>query len=51
MDEILKFVKTFAMKYYPSESMVDEEIEFAGKGVQMFVIDIEHISGKQVQER
>ena len=44
-------LKTFAMKYYPEESMVDAEIADAGKAAQMYVIDIEHISGKEVQEK
>lgn len=44
-------LKQLAMKYYPSEKLVDEEIALAGKGVQMFEITIEHISGKEIQER
>ena len=44
-------VKKFAMKYYPSEKLVDEEIAADGKAVQMFEITIEHISGKEIQER
>ena len=49
-EEILKLVKKFAMKYYPSEDLVDEELKSSGKAVQMFVITIEHISGKQIKE-
>ena len=49
--ETLALLKRFAMKYYPEESMVDAEIAAAGKAAQMYVIDIEHISGKDVQER
>ena len=44
-------LKRFAMKYYPNEELVDEEIIKAGKAVQLFEIDIEHLSGKEVQER
>lgn len=44
-------LKQFAMKFYPNESMVDDEIALAGKGVQMYEIEIEHFSGKEVQER
>lgn len=44
-------LKQFAMKYYPNEQMVDEEIARAGKAAQLFEIDIEHLSGKEVQER
>ena len=46
-----KLLKQFAMKYYPSEGMVIDEIAATGGAVQMFQIDIEHISGKEVQER
>ena len=31
--------------------MVDEEIAQAGKAAQLFEIEIEHMSGKEVQER
>lgn len=38
-------------KHYPNEQMVDEEIAQAGKAAQLFEIEIEHMSGKEVQER
>lgn len=44
-------LKRFAMKFYPEESMVDEEIAISGKAVQMYEIEIEHLSGKEIQER
>lgn len=44
-------LRQFAMKYYPSEGLVSEEITSSGKAVQMYEIDIEHMSGKEVQER
>lgn len=44
-------LKQFAMKYYPNEQLVDEEIARAGKAAQLFEIEIEHLSGKEVQER
>lgn len=47
----MALLKRFAMKYYPDESMVDEEIVSSGKAVQMYEIDIEHLSGKEVQEQ
>ena len=47
----MELLKRFAMKFYPDESMVDEEIALSGKGVQMYEIQIEHLSGKEVQER
>ena len=49
--ESLAMLKRLAMKYYPSEALADEEIARAGKAAQMFKIEIEHLSGKQVQER
>ena len=50
-EDIIKLVKKFAMKYYPDEKMVDEEVASSGRAVQMFEIEIEHLSGKEVQER
>ena len=50
-DRATKVLKDFAMKYYPSASMVEEEMKKAAKATQMFEITIEHISGKEVQER
>lgn len=49
--EALALVKRFAMKYYPDECVVDEEIAASGKAVQMYEITIDHLSGKEVQER
>ena len=49
--ETLALCKKFAMKYYPTEKMVDDEVAASGKAVRMFRITIEHISGKKVQER
>ena len=45
-EETLALLKRFAMKYYP-----DEEIAQAGRAAQVFEIEIEHLSGKEVQER
>lgn len=44
-------LRQFAMKYYPDEASVNEEISISGKGVQMFQLEIEHLSGKEAQER
>lgn len=49
--EALTRLKQFAMKYYPNEELMNEEIASSGKAVQMYEIKIEHISGKEVQER
>ncbi|MDO4482108.1 MAG: pyridoxamine 5'-phosphate oxidase family protein [Bacillota bacterium] len=50
-EDTIKMVKKFAMKYYPDEKMADEEVASSGRAVQMFEIEIEHLSGKEVQER
>lgn len=44
-------LKRFALKFYPDEGTADAEIAHAGKAVQMYEIEVEHISGKEVQER
>lgn len=44
-------LKHLAMKYYPSEQLADAEIAQSGKAVQVFEIEIEHLSGKEIQER
>lgn len=50
-DETLRLAKKMAMKYYPDEKLVEEELAIYGKAVQMYEIDIEHISGKEIQEK
>lgn len=47
----MMLIKKFAMKYYPDEKLVDEAVASSGRAVQMFEIEIEHMSGKEVQER
>lgn len=47
----LALLKQFAMKYYPDESMADAEMTTAAKAAQLFVIKIEHMSGKEIQEK
>ena len=49
--EATRRIKQLAMKYHPSEQLIDEEIAQSGKAVQVFEIKIEHMSGKEVQER
>ena len=50
-EKAMEMLKRFAMKYYPNEQLADEEIAQAGRAVQMFEIEIEHMSGKEVQEK
>lgn len=47
----LRQVKKMAGKYYPNEELVDAEIRSSGKAVQVFEIEIEHLSGKEIQEK
>ena len=44
-------LKTFATKYYPNEAEADEEIELDFQAVQMIEITIEHMTGKEIQEK
>ena len=50
-EEKRAILKTFAMKYYPTEAMADEEIEEDFAAVQMIEITIDHITGKEIQEK
>ncbi|EHO84348.1 hypothetical protein HMPREF0380_01195 [Eubacterium infirmum F0142] len=47
----IELLKNFARKYYPNEELITDEIMSSGRAVQMFEIDIEHFSGKEVQEK
>lgn len=47
----MELLKKLALKYYPNEQMVNDEIAKSKKTVQIFEIEIEHLSGKEVQER
>lgn len=50
-EKAMQFLKQFALKYYPSEAMVDDQIAAMGQATQMFQIEIEHLSGKEIQEK
>lgn len=47
----IELVRKFADKYYPDKDIMENEIAESGKAVRMFEIEIEHISGKEIQER
>lgn len=49
--ETMALLKRFAMKYYPDEALPDQAILEGGRAVRMCEIEIEHLSGKEVQER
>ena len=44
-------VREIGMKYYPTEKDVDEEVTRDLPAVQIYEISIEHICGKQIQEK
>ena len=44
-------LKQLAEKYYPNEQLIEEEIAHSGKAVQLFEIDIEYLTGKEIQEK
>ena len=50
-DRTKELVKKFALKYYPNDEMIDKEIAIAGNVVGIYEISIEHLCGKQVQEK
>ena len=50
-DKTIALVKKVAEKYYPSDALIEEEIAKSGKAVHIYEITIEHISGKEIQEK
>ena len=50
-DLAIKILEEFARKYYQDEELIYKEIYTSNKAVQIFELEIEHISGKQVQEK
>lgn len=51
MDRTIQLTRKVAQKYFPDEKFIDEEIAKAGKAVCVYEITIEHMSGKQIQEK
>ena len=49
--EAREALRRFAGKYYPNEELITATIEKDWHAVKMYQIDIEHLCGKQVQER
>ena len=50
-ERTLRLAREFARKYYPDEESIEAVIAGSGDAVRMFEIVIEHITGKQVQEK
>lgn len=50
-DMTIELVRKLALKFFPDAALVEEEIASSGRAVQIYEIEIEHLSGKQIQER
>ena len=44
-------LRRLAAKYYPDAETIETELAHAGRAVQVFEITVEHLSGKQIQEK
>lgn len=47
----IELLKKVAAKYYPDEPSIEEEIAQSGKAAQIYEITIEHLTGKEIQEK
>ena len=50
-DEALDALTRLALKYYPNMDEVDRESQKSGEAVCVFEIQIEHMRGKEIQEK
>ena len=50
-EKTLYHVRQLARRFYPSEEEMEEEIRLGINAVQLYEISIEHICGKQIQEK
>lgn len=50
-EEALEALTRLALKYYPNMDEVDREIQKSGEAVCVFEIQIEHMRGKEIQEK
>lgn len=50
-EQTMELVRKVAQKYYPDAQLIEEEIACSGKAVRIYEIVIEHISGKEIQEK
>lgn len=44
-------VRELAAKYYPNQEEIDTEVAKSIRGVQLYEITVEHLTGKQIQEK
>lgn len=49
--QTMELVRKVAQKYYPDAQLIEEEIACSGKAVRIYEIAIEHMSGKEIQEK
>ena len=50
-DAAMAAMRRLALRYYPSAEEIDAEIAQSMPAVQLFEIDIEHLTGKEIQEK
>ena len=50
-EQTMELVRKVAQKYYPDAQLIEEEIARSGKAVRIYEITIEHMSGKEIQEK
>ena len=50
-EQAIALVRELAGKYYPDAASIEEEIAHAGKAMRMYEITVEHLSGKEIQEK
>lgn len=51
VEKIHDRLRRLAKGFYPSEEFIEKEIEKAGSRVKMYVINIDHMTGKLVHEK
>ena len=51
VEKIYDRLRRLANGFYPSEESIEKEIESAGSRVKMYVISIDHMTGKLVHEK
>ena len=49
--QVLSLLRQLADKYYPDTAQIEQEIAVYGNTVQIYAIEIEHMSGKKIQEK
>lgn len=50
-EKALNIIRELAGKYYPDKKLIEEEIKRSFKAVNILELEIEHLSGKEIQEK